>query len=308
MRSERQAMDEARYIGVDIGGTRLKLGVVSARGEVSDLRNVPTPQTREEIFGAIASFTAEHAALAPVAGVGVSMPGIIDAGGYTVTAGAVKALRNRSVQDEMAELTGLPARVSNDGRAAALAEGWVGAAQDVSDYIVFTLGTAIAAGIVLDGRLRDGLGGLAGEFGVALADIAHDDYEEHSFAFRAATVAGLCRDYSYAVHERVLDAREIYRRADAGDAEAARAIEDFYRAVAVLCVNAAVTIAPEAIVIGGGISANDRAFAGMRRSWERIIDGYPVLGCVRMPALRRAGCRNNAGMIGAVYRLICDGR
>ena len=306
MKDVKQAVEQARYVGVDIGGTRLKLGVVSARGEVSDLRNVSTPQTREEIFDAISSFVAECAAVGPVEGVGLSMPGIIDGSGYTVTAGAVKALRNRPVQDELAELVHLQVRVSNDGRAAALAEGWVGTAQDVSDYIVFTLGTAIAAGIVLDGKLRDGLGGLAGEFGVALADIARDDYEAHSFAFRAATVAGLCRDYSYAVHERVLDAREIYRRADAGDKEAARTIEDFYQSVAVLCVNAAVTVAPEAIVIGGGISANDRAFAGMHRAWERIIDNYPVLGCVRMPELRRAGCRNNAGMIGAVYRLICD--
>lgn len=71
-----------RYIGVDVGGTRLKLGVVSGRGAVSEVENIPTPPTRDELYDVIASFAAAQAEAGPVAGIGMSMPGII--GSYPV--------------------------------------------------------------------------------------------------------------------------------------------------------------------------------------------------------------------------------
>lgn len=75
-------VQEGRCIGVDVGGTRLKLGVVNAHGAVSAVENIPTPQTRDGLYDAIASFAAAQAEAGPVAGVGMSMPGII--GSYPV--------------------------------------------------------------------------------------------------------------------------------------------------------------------------------------------------------------------------------
>lgn len=290
------------YVGVDIGGTRLKLGVVSEAGEVSRVENVPTPGSREDIYDAIKQYVAQVDG--PVAGVGMSMPGVIDATGYSITAGAIKPLIHRPIKKELSEWLGLPVFVGNDGRCATVAEGWVGVAQRFTDYVLFTLGTAIGGGIVLDGKLRDGLGGLAGEFGVALVDIPISDYSKHSFARHASTVAGLCLRYSEQVGEQILDAREIYRRADAGDKLAQRCIGDFYQAVAVMCINAAVTLAPEALILGGGISANQTAMSEIKDRYQRIISEYHTLGMVRMPKLLIATCRNDAGMIGAVRRLI----
>lgn len=293
----------ANYVGVDLGGTRLKLGVVDEHGVATCLENVPTPQSREEIYDAIASYARARCEELPIAGLGMSMPGIIDEMGYAVTAGAVKALRHHPVQSELADLLGLPVRVTNDGRSAALAEGWVGSAQGVRSYVVFTLGTAIGAGVVIEGRLLQGLGGLAGEFGMSLAEITDTDCEAHSYAQRAATVGGLCRQYSYAVHERVLDAREIRRRAREGDRVAERCLEEFYRAVAALILNTSVILAPELIVIGGGISASMEAMDAIRAHWDALVAGHPVLSTVEVPRLAVAGCRNEAGMVGAVRRL-----
>ena len=57
-----------RYIGVDVGGTRLKLGVVSGRGAVSEVENIPTPPTRDELYDVIASFATSHAEAGPLGG------------------------------------------------------------------------------------------------------------------------------------------------------------------------------------------------------------------------------------------------
>lgn len=294
--------DAALYVGIDLGGTRLKMGLIDADGTVLSSENQPTTDDRKAIYRAIETYilTCGH----PVKGLGMSMPGIIDDTGYAVTSGAIKSLLHQHVQDDLVERLQMPVAVTNDGRSAALAEGWTGAAKDVADYIVFTLGTAIGGGIVIDGKLRGGIGGLAGEFGVALANLCDGHYEEHSFALHAATVAGLCRSYSYAVHERVLDAREIYRRAGADDPIATECIEAFHQAVAIMCVNAAVTIGPELMVIGGGISANEHAMTEIRRRYDDIATAYPILGKVQMPQIKTAVHQNNAGMIGAVRRCL----
>lgn len=293
-------MSNACWIGVDIGGTRIKMGVVDELGGVSQLQNVATSDNRESIYATIEEYVGQRP---NVQGVGLSMPGIIDKRGFTVTSGAVKSLKNRMVRDELEERLGLPAAVSNDGRAAALAEGWIGAARGIADYVVITLGTAIGGGIVLDGKLRSGFGGIAGEFGVALADLATSDYKEHAFALHAATVAGLCRRYSETVGEHIVDAQEIFRRADAGDVRASAAIDAFYQAVAIMCLNIAVTIAPEIIVVGGGISKSVRAMSDIQARYCDIIAGYPVLTTLPMPKVVAAHCHNDAGLVGAVHRL-----
>lgn len=290
------------YIGVDIGGTRVKLGLINEQGEVIDSKNVPTKQEKLELFSIIKEFVSKQTC--SIQGVGLSTPGIITEDGYMQTSGAIKCFFKQYIKDELEEYLDLPVVIENDGHCAALAEKWIGAAVNENDFVCMTLGTAIGGAIFIDGTLRRGLGGLAGEFGVSLAGLEKDVYDEQSFAYHAATVGGLCRQYSYAIKEPVLDAREILKRAKNGDKIAEEKVQDFYYSVATLCINVATTIAPKTIFLGGGISANEEVMNQISSLYQKICNEYHVLSLLKMPQLKTCKLKNDAGMIGAVYAFI----
>lgn len=291
------------YVGVDIGGTRIKLGVINTLGEIHNQMLQDTPKEFEAVVSIIKEYIRSQAHV-ELSGVGISTPGIIREDGYLQTSGAIKCFLHRNLKEELQKLLQLPVIVENDSKCAAAGERWLGDAKELSDFVCLTLGTAVGGAIYINGSLHRGLGGLAGEFGIALTGLVPELYNEQSYSYHAATVAGLCRNYSYAVHERVLDAQEIYRRKDKGDEVAKRCIEEFYHACATLFVNIAVFIGPEVILIGGGISNSEEAMQGMKREYERMCEEYHVLSMVSVPKLQPCKCKNEAGMLGAVYPFI----
>ena len=291
------------YAGIDIGGTRVKMGIINEEGTVIVLENEATATTREDLMKQILNFILRHQEHT-VLGVGVSMPGIVREDGYMQTSGAIKCFLKHPMKAELEEYLKLPVEIENDSKSASLAEKWIGAARELDDFVCFTLGTAVGGAIYINGKLVRGLGGMAGEFGIALCGRKRGEYNEQSFSCLAGVVAGLCRNYSYRVHERVLDAVEIYRRAHAGDQDARDCIEEFYHDVAILLVNTAVIVAPKVMLIGGGISANEEAMAGIQKEYEKMSQEYHVLSLVEMPRILPCQLKNDAGMIGAVRNLM----
>lgn len=291
------------YVGIDIGGTNIKLGVINEIGEILHQEVLDTEKEYDALLLCMKKFIKcnEHYA---IQGIGISTPGIVTTDGYMQTSGAIKCFLHRFIKQELEEYFSLPVAVENDAKCAAAGEKWLGSAKELSDFVCLTLGTAVGGALYHNGKLHRGLGGLAGEFGVALSSLTRDSYDEASYSYHAATVAGLCRSYSMKVKERVLDAKEIYRRCEQGDQIAEECIQEFYHACAVLFVNIACMIAPEVILIGGGISNNQEAMKGMQSAYEDIISEYPILSLIQMPKLRTCTCRNHAGMLGAVYTLL----
>lgn len=290
------------YVGIDIGGTRMKLGIVDQDGNIVVQENQATKKDKVDIFNQISTFINTHSYT--IKGVGISTPGIVREDGYMQTSGAIKCFLHGSLKEELESHLGLPVCVENDAKSAAMAEKWIGATKEVSDFVCITLGTAVGGAIYQNGQLQRGLGGLAGELGVVLVGLDKKDYREQSFSYHAATVAGLCRHYSHAKKERVLDAKEIMKRAKQGDILAKDCLEDFYHAVAVLCVNVTAMIAPKIIIIGGGISANQEAMEAIIKSYQEIQENYHVLSMVEVPIIQSCHLKNEAGMIGAVHSFI----
>lgn len=290
------------YAGIDIGGTRIKMGIINELGEVIVNENEETKKEKLELFTQIDHFIKRHPY--QIEGVGLSTPGVIRSDGYAQTSGAIHCFLNCYVQQELEAFLHLPVIVENDTKSAAMAEKWIGAAKDEDSFACLTLGTAVGGAIYMNGQLVRGLGGLAGEFGVALSSLQPGDYNEHSFSYHAATVAGLCREYSYSVKERVLDARVIIERSQQGDEVAKLCLSHFYHAVAVLFVNIAVMIAPEVIIVGGGISENQEVMEAIEEEYQNICKDYHVLSLVEMPHILTCQLKNDAGMIGAVYSFL----
>lgn len=291
------------YAGIDIGGTRIKMGIIDETGKVIVQENEATQSEREALMMQIKSFIERHKEY-EVKGIGISMPGIARSDGYMQTSGAIKCFLKRNMKTDLQEFLHLPVEIENDSKSAAIAEKWIGAAQKLDNFVCFTLGTAVGGAIFIDGKLNRGLGGMAGEFGIALCGKEVGNYNEQSFSFCAGVVAGLCRNYSYRVKERVLDAKEIFDRAHHGDLNAQECIKQFYHDTAVLLVNTAAILAPEAMLIGGGISANEEAMDGIRKEYETISQEYHVLSLVEMPIMISCQLKNEAGMIGAVRNLM----
>ena len=161
-------MDQA--LAVDIGGTKLAAGVVDECGRLLDRRSTSTPTgpdgtEAETVFEALAELLDGYRPFDRFSVCGVGCAGPMSSGGEVVSPLNIPAFRAFPLTERLERLTGLHCRVDNDAKALALAEGWVGGAVGVTDYLAMVVSTGIGSGIVLGGRLLDGATGNAGHIG-----------------------------------------------------------------------------------------------------------------------------------------------
>ena len=156
-------------LAVDVGGTKLDVGIVDATGRVLDRRTVATPFTTdaEVLFGTLTAAIdqLDVAARRRAGAVGVGCGGPMTRGGAAVSPLNIPAWRAFPLRARLAEHCGLAVSVDNDAKALARGEGWIGAAAGVRDYIAMVVSTGVGGGIVVDGRLLEGTGGNAGHIG-----------------------------------------------------------------------------------------------------------------------------------------------
>lgn len=158
-------------LGVDIGGTSIKLALVSESGEILDQTSVLTYGDKDPdvTVGQITDYFREVKTKFPsirVVGTGIGVPGTVALDGGTVSFPPnLKGWGIVRLGDMVAEATGLPAFVENDANVAALGEGIYGAGMDVPSFVMVTLGTGVGGGIVIDKKIYRGVFGAAGEIG-----------------------------------------------------------------------------------------------------------------------------------------------
>ncbi|AYY13663.1 ROK family glucokinase [Actinobacteria bacterium YIM 96077] len=153
-------------IGVDVGGTKIAAGVVDQKGDIVARTRRDTPsQDVSGIVGAIIDVTRELAAEHEIGVVGVGSAGFVDAGRSRVMFAPNLAWRDLDLRDRVEDATGLPVVVENDANSAAWGEFRFGAASDVEDMVLLTIGTGVGGAVVKDGALYRGANGIAGELG-----------------------------------------------------------------------------------------------------------------------------------------------
>ena len=171
-------MTDPVILAIDIGGTKLAAGIVTADGVVLDRGQIPTAATppaldrsAEDLFAALIGLVGEvrDASAArgepdPIVG-GVGCGGPMTRGGETVSPMNIAAWRGFPLRRRLAETLGLAIFVDNDAKALALGEGWRGAAVGEPNYLGMVVSTGVGGGIVLDGRLLDGRDANAGHIG-----------------------------------------------------------------------------------------------------------------------------------------------
>ena len=163
-----------RWLAVDVGGTKLDVGVVDGEGGVLARRRAPTAAAAEGGGEALADALVAlcRAVLAdtgaPVEAVGVGCGGPME--GDLVSPLNIPAWRGFPLRAHLQTGLDLPVSVDNDAKALALGEGWQGAARGVADYLAMVVSTGVGGGIVLDGRLLDGAQGNAGHIGHVIVE------------------------------------------------------------------------------------------------------------------------------------------
>ncbi|MFQ9655047.1 MAG: ROK family protein [Enterococcus sp.] len=301
------------YVGFDIGGTTIKYGVLDETGAILEKNMLPTNYDPQSFYQNLITIINEAKSRYPIAGIGISAPGIVQKDGLMLTAGAIKPLYGENFKTTLEECCGLPVSVENDANAAAIAEKWIGNAQSFSNYLCLVLGTGVGGGIVINDQVYRGAHGMAGEFGWMVIDAlpSTGNSEEVSINRKAAVVDGLVRIYNQkggqlAGFQATTDAREIFQRTQMGETLAETVTQQFLTDLSVGLINLISCFDPEAILIGGGISANPYFFERLQQTLTTVETQHAAINYLRgktIAPVLPAKLQNDAGLIGAVYQI-----
>lgn len=291
-------------LAFDVGGTDIKAALVDEVGGIRDLVRVPTPIEGERtadavvtrIVGLAQEFLADHPDVHPAAA-GLLVPGQVDDVGGIGVFSENLGWRNFPFGDRARAALGIPVSVGHDVRGAGEAEYRLGAAAPFRDVVVMVIGTGIAGAIFIQGKLYPG-GGMAGEMGHSkVADSPLCACGGRGCLEAVASAGAIARRYTMATGQVVSGAKDVLARADKGDLCAREIWESALDALALDLSHTVALLAPEAIVIGGGLS---QAGAALFEPLERRLDA--ILTFHRRPLLLRASIGANAGVIGAALR------
>lgn len=293
------------YLGFDLGGTFIKFGVVDQEGVIVMHDKLPTPTTYQELLDAMHNAVLMCQVQYPLASVGCSMPGVVWKG-KILSSGALTFLNKEHFCEDLRELLQLPVVLVNDANAVCLAEKWLGNAKNYQDFICVTLGTAVGGAMFVNGKLHEGFHGLAGEFGAGTM-ATHQTSLADCISANCGVVLGACRKYSNQTENKTKDFEEILRRAEHQETLAIATVEEFVLMNGALMYNLALTMGPECILIGGGISQNEAIIHRITAEYQRLAQAYAPIPLDYMPAIRSCKFHNRSGILGAVYAVITGG-
>lgn len=316
-------MTHARYghsltIGVDIGGTKVAAGVVTPGGRVLARLRTETPERSKSptvVEDTIVSVVSDLRQEYRVRAVGVGAAGFVDERRSRVLFAPHLSWREEPLRDALSVRLGLPVVVENDANASAWAEVRAGAAQGVDDVVVVNLGTGIGGAIVLEGQLRRGRYGLAGEFGhMTVVPGGHrcecgnrgcwEQYASGNALTREARelvaaespVAEALRQ-AVGGDPKLITGPLVSELAHKGDRACRELLEEAGGWLGVGLANLAAAFDPELFVIGGGVSEVGELLLGPARSaFEKGLTGRGYRPEARVVA---AALGNQAGLIGA---------
>lgn len=309
------------YVGLDVGGTTMKAGVVDDAGKPLSAVSLPTEAHRGQAFGLDRmcetirqAVAAAGLRLADVRAIGVATPGLMDIpAGVILDPPNLQPWRNVPVRDHVKGVFGVPTAFQNDANAAALGEYWAGAGKGVASMVFFTLGTGVGGGIVLGGKVLEGRHSHGAELGHLKIEMTNprqcgcgrrgclEAYASATAVVKRAHEALNERPGASALHETMravgeLTARDVFLAADAGDALAARLVEETAYYLAIGAMNAMHTIDPDMVVFGGGMTAAGEGFLERIRHHVREL-AFPVPAA--KTEIRYALLGTDAGFIGA---------
>ena len=308
--------------GIDLGGTTAKIGLFTTSGALLEKWEVATDTSHagehilENLAAAVLGKMKEQS-IQPeqVEGVGIGVPGpVLDSSIVPIVCANLGGWGERNVSAQLSGLLdGLKVLAGNDANVAALGEIWMGAAKGAKNAVMVTLGTGVGGGVVVNGKVIDGVHGAGGEIG-------HITVNRHETAVCGCGKRGCLEQYSSATGvvrcmKKLLDenpdtpcvlrgtefaAKDVFDAARNGDALAAREVDEMSDTLGMALANIASTVDPEAFLVGGGVArAGDVLFAPLNKHFQE----YAFKSCRETP-IKQASLGNDAGIYGAVRLIV----
>lgn len=279
------------YLAIDIGGTSVKYGIVQADGTLLLNSAVPTPSTWDGLLELVDWMVNETAIKAPIDGIAFSAPGAVDSTtGMIHGISALPYIHQRPFLQPFKERYDLPVTVLNDANAAALAEGWTGAAASVKRYVTVVIGTGIGGAFVDSNILMVGSHFYGGEYGYWILDpnLPHPDGTWSAIGSTAVLVKRCSQQLG-----RPLTGKDVFTLQN--NPVIRIELERFYHWNAIGLYNIQFGLDPERILIGGGVSRRPEVRDGIKRHLDALCDTY---GAFRID-VKTCAHFNEANLIGA---------
>lgn len=254
------------WIGIDLGGSKIRAGVVDADGGVGRTVEEST-DPRRPVADQLAGIVEALAGADGPTGIGIGGAGVPSAGGL---ASAPNLGESAGLRDALSARFGCPVALDNDVNAAALGELAAGRGRDVADFVFVSVGTGVGMGVVSDGRLVRGATGAAGEIGHL--PFGADPLDPASWR-RGPLEEVVAGDALAARDPGAGSAREVFARAAEGIAASGAALDEEARWLALALAAVRAVVDPALIVLGGGIGSRPELLALIRPWLARFGHG-----------------------------------
>lgn len=307
--------------GIDIGGTAIKAGLFNAEGKLLNKWQIATDKTGDgrDIIKKTAAFiqnkieeckiTGEQ-----VVGIGIGLPGPVRKNGEVLELPNL-GLGHFNIEEELEKLTGFQVKAGNDANVAALGEMWQGSGKGFDNLVLFTLGTGIGGGIIVNGSILTGSNGAAGEIGHILVNKNEEKtcgcgkkgcLEQYASATGIVRLAkeSLLKTQEPSMLRSIGDitAKNVLDCAKEGDQLAFAVVDRACEYLGIVMAHVAQIVDPEVFVIGGGVSkAGDILTDNIRKYYN-----MHVMPALKGKEFRIASLGNNAGIYGAAKLILAS--
>lgn len=297
------------YVGIDIGGTSIKYGLINSDGKILHKDQIKTDNNGQEIIRCIQEVVNNYQLNNKISAVGVSVPGVVEETGFLTMAGAIQDFYGIHLKNILEERLSLPVTVENDAVSSALAEKWLGAGIEYSNFFTIVVGTGVGGAIILNDKVVRGAHSTAGESGFMIVnEIENNNTREATLSLNGAVHSGLVRNYferqTLNYKKEDLNGEKIFKLALENDQLARECIDEFYQKLAIGLFNILTFLDPEVILIGGAISSNKEFLEEINHRVLELQNNHSDMGNMRLAKIKTCQFLNDAGIIGATYKAI----
>lgn len=308
-------------IGIDIGGTAVKLGIVHLKGQLIHKWSIPTNTKNngativEDIWHSITDQIRKlKIEKQYIIGIGAGVAGFIDSKNGVVHESVNIGWKNFPLAEELYNLSGLPVFIENDANVAALGERWKGAGQGADQMIVMTLGTGVGGGIIAKGDILSGANGMAGEIGHFIVDKENGllcNCGKYGCLETIASATGIVKHAlrwakqnpdsrlaKTAAGEDALSAKDVFQLAKEGDEHAGQIVKQAADALGYTIASLGIFCNPSVVLIGGGVSmAGDFLLDQVKDAFRK----YALPRVYDICDIKQCELGNDAGIFGGAY-------
>ena len=317
---------------LDYGGSSVKYAVVDDAAVMTRNGSAAAPlSSLEEFLDSVAALY--EGVKEEVDGIAMSLPGFIDpeTGMHFGSGVYGDLLKGKNVKELVQQRCGCRVSLENDGKCGALAEAWKGSLSDVKNGAVLVLGSGIGGGVIVDGRVLHGRNTTAGEFSFLLTDRKRSMFDA---GFMSVGIMGLTyevckrKNLDLSVQDAApmmayldslaggnypgfaqepqkikADGRQIFQWVAEGDPVAKEVYDEFLHSLAMICQNIQITLAPDRIVIGGGLSRAEMLLDDLRAEIDRLCKDSMIDDMMKAEVVR-SRYMNECNILGAMYNYI----